>query len=66
MNDHIKLAIHDALVAYLFESSAALDGTIKSLATGALVSTLALSDSLDSAKFLLSKVTLHPLLDFLA
>jgi hypothetical protein len=56
MNDQTKLALFDALLSYLFQSSSAMDGTIKSLATGALVSPLVLNEAIDSAKVLLSKV----------
>ena len=56
MNDQIKLALFDALLAYLIQSSTAMDGTIKSLASGALVSPLVLNEAIDSAKVLLSKV----------
>jgi hypothetical protein len=56
MNDQTKLALFDALLAYLIQSSTAIDGTIKALATGALVSPLVLIEAIDSAKVLLSKV----------
>jgi hypothetical protein len=56
MNDQTKLALFDALLAYLIQSSAAMDGTIKALATGALVTPLVLNEAIDSAKVLLSKV----------
>jgi hypothetical protein len=59
MNDQTKLALFDALLAYLIQSSTAMDGTIKALATGALVSPLYLNEAIDSAKVLLSKV-FHP------
>jgi hypothetical protein len=49
----------DKLLAYLIQSSNAMDGTIKALATGALVSPLILNEAIDSAKVLLSKV-IHP------
>jgi hypothetical protein len=57
MNDQTKLALFDALLSYLFQSSTAMDGTIKALATGALAS-LVLNEAFDSAKVLLSKVIL--------
>jgi hypothetical protein len=56
MNDQTKLALFDTLLAYLIQSSTAMDGTIKALATGALVSPLVLNDAIDSAKVLMSKV----------
>jgi hypothetical protein len=58
MNDQTKLALFDALLAYLIQSSTAMDGTIKALATGALFSPplLVLNEAIDSAKVLLSKV----------
>jgi hypothetical protein len=59
MNDQTKLALFDSLLAYLIQSSSAMDGTIKALATGALVSPLVLNEAIDYAKVLLSKV-IHP------
>jgi hypothetical protein len=56
MNDQTKLSLFDNLLAYLIQSSSAMDGTIKALATGALVSPLVLNEAIDSAKVLLSKV----------
>jgi hypothetical protein len=56
MNDQTKLALFDALLAYLIQSSSAMDGNIKALATGSLVSPLVLNEAIDSAKVLLSKV----------
>jgi hypothetical protein len=56
MNDQTKLALFDPLLAYLIQSSTAMDGTIKALSTGALVSPLVLNEAIDSAKVLLSKV----------
>jgi hypothetical protein len=56
MNDQTKLSLFDALLAYLIQSSSAMDGTINALATGALVSPLDLNEAIDSAKVLLSKV----------
>jgi hypothetical protein len=56
MNDQTKFALFDALLAYLIQSSTAMDGTIKALAAGALVSPLVLNEAIDSAKVLLSKV----------
>ncbi len=56
MNDQSKLALFDALLAYLIQSSTAMNGTIKALATGALVSPDSLNEAIDSAKVLLSKV----------
>jgi hypothetical protein len=49
MDDQTKLALFDALLAYLIQSSTAMDGTIKALATGALVSPLVLNEAIDSA-----------------
>jgi hypothetical protein len=63
MNDQTKLALFDSLIAYLIQSSSAMDGTIKALATGALVSPLVLNEAIDSAKVLLSKVVIHPFLN---
>jgi hypothetical protein len=60
-SDTISKQLYDALLAYLIQSSTALDGTIKALATGALVSPLALNGASDSAKVLLSKV-IHALI----
>jgi hypothetical protein len=56
MNDQAKLSLFDALLAYLIQSSNAMDDTIKALATGALVSPIVLNEANDSAKVLLSKV----------
>jgi hypothetical protein len=56
MKNAEKLALFDALVAYLFKSSTAMDETVKSLATGALISPLDFQDSMASAKVLLSQV----------
>jgi hypothetical protein len=61
MNDQTKLALFDALLAYLIQSSTAMDGTIKALSTGALVSPHILNEAFDSAKVLLSKVIHHSL-----
>ncbi len=59
MNDTktISKQLYDALLAYLIQSSTALDGTIKALASGAFVSPVSLSEASDSAKVLLSKVS---------
>jgi hypothetical protein len=56
MTDEAKLALFDALVAYLIQSSAAMDGTTRAIASGAPVSPLDLDEALDSAKVLLSQV----------
>jgi hypothetical protein len=56
MNDESKLALFDALLAYLIQSSTAMGSTIKALETGALVSQDSLNEANDSAKVLLSKV----------
>jgi hypothetical protein len=61
MNDSIltiSKPLYDALVAYLIQSSAALKDTSKALALDKSHSArvVALNDSLDSAKILLSKV----------
>jgi hypothetical protein len=56
MNDQTKLALFDALLTYLIQSSIAMDDTIKALTTGALVSPLVLNEAIDSAKVLLNKV----------
>jgi hypothetical protein len=64
MNDQTKLSLFDALLAYLIQSSSAMDGTIKALATGALVSPLDLNEAIDSAKVLLSKV-FHPYINLI-
>ncbi len=40
----------------LINSSAAMDGTVKTLASGAPVSPLVLNEAIDAAKVLLSKV----------
>jgi hypothetical protein len=62
MNDQTKLALFNSFLSYLIQSSSAMDGTIKALATGALVSPLVLNEAIDSAKVLLSKVIpSHPL-----
>jgi hypothetical protein len=66
MDNQTKLALFDALLSYLIQSSTAMDGTIKALATGALVSPLVLNEAIDSAKVLLSKViypSINSLLD---
>jgi hypothetical protein len=59
--DLTKLALFDSLLAYLIQSSSAMDGTIKALASGALVSPLVLTEAIDSAKVFLSMV-IHPFL----
>jgi hypothetical protein len=56
MNDQTKLALFDALIAYLLQSSTAMTGSINALETGALVSPDALIKAIDYAKVLLSKV----------
>jgi C4-dicarboxylate-specific signal transduction histidine kinase len=58
MTDEAKLALHDLFIAYLIESSAAITSTSMYLALRPQHSSQAiiLNDSLDSAKFLLTKV----------
>jgi hypothetical protein len=60
MNDQTKLALFDALMAYLYESSSALDETARALASNPLHSARVdiLNESLNSARVLLSKVNL--------
>jgi hypothetical protein len=60
-NDQIKTIskqLYDALLAYLIQSSTALDGTARALAPDPLQTfrVEVLNDSLDSARVLLSKV----------
>jgi hypothetical protein len=59
MNDQERLALHDALVAYLIKSSSTLKDTYHALAQDTLhaARVVELTESLDSAKVLLSKVT---------
>jgi hypothetical protein len=58
MNDQTKLSLFDALLAYLFQSSAAMDDTARALAPDPLhaARVAVLNDALDSARVLLSKV----------
>jgi hypothetical protein len=64
MNDDIKLALLDGLWAWFIQSYAAMDATVKALAPDPLhsVHVALLTESLDSAKFLLSKVSIHNLI----
>jgi hypothetical protein len=70
MNDQAKLAFHDAFVAYLIQSSSALDDTSRVLSLDPLhaARVIVLKESLDSAKVLLSQVSSHILikLDFIS
>jgi hypothetical protein len=58
MNDQTKLSLFDALLAYLFQSSSAMNDTVGALLLDPLQSSRVdvLNDSLDSARVLLSKV----------
>ena len=58
MNDDAKLALYDALVAYLLESSTTINFTRKALAADPLFTSRVemLQSTLNSAKLLLSKV----------
>jgi hypothetical protein len=58
MSEEAKLALFDALVAYLIQSSAAINVTIRAIASGSPVSPLDLDKALDTAKVLLSQVIL--------
>jgi hypothetical protein len=61
MNDQTKLALFDALKAYLFQSSSAMKDSIKALVLDPLLASRVdvLNDALDSARVLLSKVNHH-------
>jgi hypothetical protein len=68
MNDQAKLALHDAFVAYLLQSSKVMDATARALASDPLQADKVdvLDESLGSAKVLLSKIILscsYPELD---
>ena len=58
MNDATKLALFDALILYLIQSSSTMHNTRKTLASNPLFTTQieCLNTSIDSAKVLLSKV----------
>jgi hypothetical protein len=58
MDDESKLALHDALLAYLYQSSNAMNKTARALAPDPLQSdvVVVLNESLNTAKVLLSKV----------
>jgi hypothetical protein len=64
MTDEAKLALHDMFFSYLIQSADAMDSTTKALASDPLQASQVnlLSDSLDSAKILLTKVSNHPFL----
>jgi hypothetical protein len=59
----ISKQLYDAFLAYLFQSSTALDASTKALALDPLhsVHVTLLTESLDSAQILMSKVSIHPL-----
>ncbi len=59
MNDTktISKQLYDAFLAYLIQSSTALDGTLKALASGTPVSSVSMNEASASAKVLLSKVS---------
>jgi hypothetical protein len=60
----ISKQLYDAFLAYLIQSSTALDASTKALALVPLhsVHVSLLTESLDSAKILMSKVSIHPLI----
>jgi hypothetical protein len=61
MNDQTKLALFDSLKANLFQSSSAMDDSIKALVLDPMQASRVdvLNDALDSARVLLSKVNHH-------
>jgi hypothetical protein len=64
MNNDTKIALFDGLWAWFIQSYSAMDATAKALAPDPLHSAhvALLTESLDSAKILLSKVPIHHLL----
>jgi hypothetical protein len=58
MTDEAKLVLHDLFLAYLIQSADALDSTAKALESDPRQASqvVLLSESLDSAKILLTKV----------
>jgi hypothetical protein len=64
MNDDTKLDLFDCLWAWFIQSYAVIDATAKALAPDPLqsVHVALLTESLDSAKIFLSKVSIHHLL----
>jgi hypothetical protein len=64
INNNTKLALFDGLWNWFIQSYAAMDATVKALAPDPLqsVHVSLLTESLDSAKILLSKVSIHHLL----
>jgi hypothetical protein len=64
MNNNTKLALFDGLWNWFVQSRAAMDSTAKALALDPLqsVHVTLLTESLDSAKILLSKVSIYPLI----
>jgi hypothetical protein len=64
MNNDAKLALLDGLWTWFLQSYAAMDATVKFLSPDPLnsVHVSLLAESLESAKILLSKVPIHPLI----
>jgi hypothetical protein len=64
MNNDTKLALLDGLWAWFIQSYSAMDATAKALAPDPLqsVHVSLLTKSLDSAKILMSKVSIHNLI----
>jgi hypothetical protein len=64
MNNNTKLALFDGLWNWFIQSYSSMDATVKALAPDPLqsVNVALLTESLDSAKILMSKVSIHPLL----
>jgi hypothetical protein len=62
MNNDTKFALFDGLWAWFIQSYSAMDATAKALAPDPLqsVHVALLTESLDSAKILLSNVSIHP------
>jgi phage gp36-like protein len=58
MTDQAKIALHDLFIAYLIQSSDAIDSYVRARASDPLQLTqvVLLNDSLDCAKILLTKV----------
>jgi hypothetical protein len=64
MNNDNKLALLDGLWTWFIQSYATMDATAKALAPDPLqsVHVALLTESLESAKTMMSKVSIHPLL----
>jgi hypothetical protein len=62
MLDESKVALFDELLAYVIQSSHAMDATVRALAPDPLFipQVVLLNESLDSTRVLLSKVLIYP------